>query len=140
MNKKNLILSVLGFGVVALVGIWYFIFWQPTHSERNLGNEEAIVINPSKIVKEFQTNEDVSFKKYQNKVVEVTGKITEIKKNQDGFYELYFETGDAFNGLHCTLKDKKPIELKAGTEVTAKGILNGFLSDVIIIEAIITKP
>ena len=103
-------------------------------------NESERIISAVDIVKEYQANEDASNKKYLNKAVEVTGELLEAQKNEVGNPVLSIKGVDAFSGVSCTLKGTTPVELKAGTTVTVKGVVTGFLSDVTIIEAIITKP
>ena len=139
MNKKNVILGILLIGVVAIIGVWYFIFYRPTHFKRDVTDEKAIVITAKDIVKEFQSNEAEANKKYLNKAVEITGEVVECKKDQEGHPTVTLKSDDAFSNVQVTLKGDKQLEAKGGSTITIKGIVNGNLSDVIIIEAVVTK-
>ncbi|MFP5039710.1 OB-fold protein [Parasediminibacterium sp. JCM 36343] len=139
MDKKKIVIGVLLAGVIGLIGVWYFIFYKPTHFKRDVADEQAIVVTAKDIVKEFQANEAAANKKYLNKAVEVTGEVTEAKKDQDGKPTVTLKSDDSFSNVFCTLKGDKLLEAKGGTTISVKGIVTGFLSDVVIIDAIVTK-
>ena len=139
MNKKNIILGVLLVGVLAVVGVWYFIFYRPTHFKRDVADETAIIVTAKDIVKEFQANESGANKKYLNKAVEITGEVSETKKDQEGKPTVTLKSDDAFSNIFVTLKGDTQLEVKGGSTITIKGIVTGFLSDVVVIDAIVTK-
>lgn len=137
MVKKWLIAGVV-VACVGGLGVWYFVFVLPT-KKKDIRNADAIPVIAKAIVKEFQENEQASNTKYLNKVIEVTGEVLEIKKNQEGKPLVSLKSDDSFSNVSITLRDAKELDLKIGTTITAKGILTGFLSDVVIIEGVITK-
>lgn len=139
MNKKNLVIGAIVAAIIGVVGVWYFVFYKPTHSKRDVADEVAIQVTAKDIATEFETDEQKATTKYTNKAIEVTGELVENKKNESGFPVLTLKgtPGDIPKNINCTLKDNKPVEIKSGTTITVKGILNGNMSDVIIIEAIV---
>lgn len=136
--KKKIILSGLLVAVTAGIGIWYFIFYKPTHFKRDVADEQAITITAKQIVKNFQSNEDSANKIYLNKAIAITGEVLEAKKNQDGKPTVTLKSDDSFSNIYCTLKDDAG-QIQGGSTITVKGICTGFLSDVVIIDAIIIK-
>lgn len=136
--KKKIILSGLLVAGIAGIGIWYFIFYKPTHFKRDVADEQAITITAKQIVKNFQSNEDSANKIYLNKAIAITGEVLEAKKNQDGKPTVTLKSDDSFSNIYCTLKDDAG-QIQGGSTITVKGICTGFLSDVVIIDAIIIK-
>jgi hypothetical protein len=136
--KKKLFISALVVIALGIVSIWFFVFYKPTHFKRNIANEKGIQVTSEAIVKAYTANEDSARILYGGKVLEVTGPVLEVKKNEEGNATVTLKSGDSFSNVYCTLKDKAPL-LSTGAVITIKGICTGFLSDVVIIDAIIVK-
>lgn len=136
--KKKIILVALLAAVLGGIGVWYFIFYKPTHFKRDVTDEQAINITAIQIVKNFQANEDSANKLYLNKAIAITGEVIDATKNQDGKPTVTLKSDDSFSNIYCTLKDNSR-EIQGGSIITVKGICTGFLSDVVIIDAIIVK-
>ena len=136
--KKKIILSVLLIFITAILAVWFFIFYKPTHFKRDASAEKAITITAKEIVKAFQTNEANANTLFLNKAVEISGEVSEIKKDQTGKSTVMLKSDDAFSNVFVTLKeeDKQP---QVGNNIIVKGICTGFLSDVVIIDAIIVS-
>ena len=137
--KKKIILGVLLIGALSLIGVWYFVFYRPTHHVRDIANEDAIVVSAKDIVKEFQTNESTSNTKYLNKVAEITGEVVEAKKDQTGKPTVTLKSDDSFSNVFVTLRGDKQLEVKGGATITIRGVVTGFLSDVVVNDGIVTK-
>lgn len=135
--KKRIILFIFII-IVALSGIYFFLFNTVSQTQRNLQNEKGITISAKTIVKEFQINEAAANAKYLNKAVEVNGEIAEVKTDQTGNFTITLKSDDAFANVFCTLKAGS-MQPKAGTTITVKGICTGFLSDVVLNEAVTTN-
>ncbi len=137
--KKKLIIAVLLVGVLSFVGVYYFVFYRPTHHVRDIANESAIVVSAKDIVKEFQTNESASNTKYLNKVAEISGEVLEAKKDQTGKPTVTLKSDDSFSNVFVTLRGDKQLEVKGGATITIRGVVTGFLSDVVINDGIVVK-
>jgi len=133
--KKNIILSILLLLIVILTATWFFLFFKPTHFKRDVTDEQGIVTTASVIVTEYKTNEQAANHKYLNKAVELTGEITALNHDQSGNTTLILNSGDPMSNVFVTLKKTANIPIN-GTTVKIKGICTGFLSDVVIIDAI----
>lgn len=86
----------------------------------------------------FEEDEAQANKLYLDKVLEISGKITEITANQDMTPIIVLETENMVFGIRCTMNDSET-KVQVGEAVTIKGICTGYLSDVVITNAIVIK-
>jgi hypothetical protein len=135
---KKILLSGSIIIVLAAIAIWFFIFYKPTHFKRNVANEQAIAVAAKDIVKAYQTSEANANTKYLNKTISVSGEVSDVKNDQDKNLTVTLKSEDPMSNVFCTLKSpsEKPT---VGSTITIKGICTGFLSDVVVNEAIIVK-
>ena len=114
MNKKFriIVFSIIAIVIIAFITFNYVIYG----GARNLSTEEtAFTVSSKSIANEFATNIDVSNKKYLEKAVVVTGKITNIKGT-----EVIID-----NSIVCTL-NSLDASLKKGQTITLKGRVVGY--------------
>ncbi|MFY7900951.1 MAG: OB-fold protein [Chitinophagaceae bacterium] len=135
--KKKIILGVIAAIIVGAVGVWYFVFYRPTHFRRSVESENAVVITAKDIVKEFQTNEDSAYAKYNNKAIEVSGVVQQATTDSTGTTILLL-SDDPMSNVSCRLKTVEN-NIQSGANITVKGLFTGFIGDVQLNEAIITK-
>ncbi len=134
--KKKILTAITLVIIASAVGTWYYVFVYSNTHHRDVTNEEGIAVTAKDLVKEFQTNETAANNKYLNKAVEVIGEVSETKTDQAGNITIVLKSDDAFSNVFCTLKSGNP-QPKQGAKVAVKGICNGFLSDVVLNEAIV---
>jgi hypothetical protein len=134
--KKKIIFGALIVVVLGVIGVWFFVFYAPTHFKRDVADEKGIQLTAAALVKAYQDNESNANALYLDKPLEIKGEISETKVDQVGNTTLTLKSEDAFASVFCTLKKANP-NLKPGQTVTVKGICTGFLSDVVLKEAII---
>ena len=135
MKKKILLASILVL-LISGISVWYYVFVYSKNHHRVVANEKGIAVAAREIVKEFQLNEKVANEKYLNKAVVVAGEVSDVKTDQAGQTTVTLKSDDAFSNVFCTLKsgNSKP---ELGKTIRVKGICNGFLSDVVLNEAIL---
>ncbi len=129
---KIILIGTLLFAVVTC-GVIYFIFNKP---HRDPASEISIQISSEELFKSYETNEAEANMLYLDKVLEVSGKIIEITSNQDHVPIIVLETENTFFGVRCTMQNSPLKEVK-GETITIRGICTGYLSDVIITNAIV---
>lgn len=134
--KQKIIIGALIAVVLGVVGVWFFVFYAPTHFKRDVADEKGIQLTAAALVKAYQDNESNANTLYLDKPLEIKGEIGETKVDQVGNTTLTLKSEDAFASVFCTLKKADP-SLKTGQTVTVKGICTGFLSDVVLKDAII---
>jgi hypothetical protein len=135
MSKKTVllisILIVLGIGGGVVYKMWNKPFKDPLEGT-------AIKVTAIQLFNDFSTNEANAQKKYVSesqgdKTVEITGKINEIGKNEDGetFYNL--QTSDEMFGVKCIIKNGEEMKnAKVGDTITVRGFCDGYNMDVIV--------
>lgn len=134
--KKKLLIATLITLVLGFVAVWFFVFYAPTHFKRDVADEKGIRITAAALVKAYQDNESNANALYLDKPIEIKGEISDTKVDQAGNTTVSLKSEDAFASVFCTLKKAAP-GLKIGQTITIKGICTGFLSDVVLKEAII---
>jgi hypothetical protein len=134
--RKRILISVVALIVTGAFGVWYYVFQYSKTHHRSVESEEATYISPSQIVKEFETNENVADAKYLNKTIELRGIVLKKDKDQAGNTTITLASGDPLANIFCTLKPGIAIK-RANSVVVVKGICTGFLSDVVLNDAIL---
>lgn len=133
MKKRKRILLILGVLFVIAAGIGGYIY-----KEYNRTHEDTADIKPdysvgaADIITEFESNETVSNKKYWDKVLEATGTVKDIAKDERGFYSVILGDTSSMSSVRCSmdsLHNKEAASLQKGNTVTMKGICTGFNAD-----------
>lgn len=135
--KIKVVLSVFLVGLFLAAGVWYYVFVCAKNHHRSAADETCIVVSAGNIVKEYQANEAASNTKYLNKALQISGLVSEVKKDQIGNTTVTIKSEDPFASVFCTLTDKETALPVVGKQVSVKGICTGFLSDVVIADAVL---
>jgi flagellar basal body-associated protein FliL len=138
MNKWIRIILAVAV-VCAITGgiIAYRIFNKP---HRDVNQETGVQLTARQLFDAFKANEQQANNKYLDKAIQLTGEIADISKNQEGNIVVNFKTGDPLVMINCTFKTD-PGNLKAGQNITFKGICTGYIPDanVVINEGVLVK-
>lgn len=79
----------------------------------------------------FEADEKAALEKYEGKVIQLSGKIVELKRTEKGT-NLTLEAEDAMlGGVNCTFGQLDE-ELKEGESILLKGRCQGFLMNVVL--------
>lgn len=84
------------------------------------------------LIHEYETGDSVVNKKYNGKVIEVTGYVKNIEKDQEGFYTVVLGDSSSQSSVRCsmdTIHGKDAASLVAGSSATLRGSCNGFNKD-----------
>jgi hypothetical protein len=134
-NWKKILFTVIILIIVVGLCYAYYIWNKPA---RDVSKETGIQITATALFDSFTNNEQRADARFLNKAIEVSGKVTSVKKNQAGATVVYLESSDPVFGVNCTFK-QDPGTIEKGATITFKGICTGYLSDVILNEGIIVK-
>jgi len=115
------------------VAIWFYT----NKPNRTVADERGMEITAVQLVKDYQADEAAANTKYLDKVLQVSGTITEVSKNQEGKPTVLLSSEDAMTSVFCTLKDE--VSLTPGATISIKGFCSGMLSDVRIREAVVVR-
>jgi len=133
--KRSYIIIVALLLILSVVWIVFSTYNKP---HRDPLSEESIKISATELFHSYENDEAAANGLYLDKVLEISGKISEITTNQELIPIVALETENPMFGIRCTMEDAT-INSKLGDSVTIKGICTGYLSDVIIIKAILVK-
>lgn len=138
MTKKTIILIILLAMIAVCVCVVAYL-WNKPH--RTAEDEKPFVtLSANALFTEFSTDEVAAFEKYRDKVIQVSGEVSEIKFDASGNTDVVLVTDDILGTVVCTLMSGATAEgLAAGMTVDLKGICNGFLSDVLLNQGVIVQ-
>jgi uncharacterized protein HemX len=118
MLKKILVVVLIV--VAAGAGTGWYLWNKP---RRSAENSRGIAIAANDLEKAYAANEKLADSLYMNKVLEVSGKVTEVSTDLDTNVVVTLQTEDGA-GILCTLKDKKSSATK-GQSISIKGFCSG---------------
>jgi hypothetical protein len=133
--KKILIIG----GLLALFGAAVgFYFYNKPH--QNIRSAKAdFTVTATELFNAFETDETAANEKYLGKIIEVTGTVQEVKKDEEGKTGVTLEGGGMMFGVICKLDDfsePKRTEFTQGEQVTLKGECTGMLMDVVLVRCV----
>lgn len=134
MKKWSVI--IVGFLAIAVIGFYATKWYLRSKPKRDVVQETAVNVTAQVLWDAYNTNEFVADSLYNNKAVQVTGKVKKISQNQDGNTVVLLETGDPIFGVNCTFKET-PKNIAEGANITFKGICTGFISSVTIKDGVL---
>jgi hypothetical protein len=116
----------------------YHLYVKPHQSAA--GESADFTIDADSLYQQYQTNEHLADQKYLGKVIEVSGKLSEIQHS--GSTEIWILSPQpGGGGINCQLfaGTKPDPEPKSGDPVTVKGRCTGFLMDVNLADCVLRK-
>ena len=121
---KSIILAVIIVAFAFAVGIWYVFTQKFTDTEKEKAD---YTINAFDLIKEFKNNDSLANKKYAEKIITVTGLVTEVEAADT---TVNIKMADTTSGSYAifafqqqNLTEAKAI--KEGDKVSIKGSCSG---------------
>jgi DNA/RNA endonuclease YhcR with UshA esterase domain len=138
--KVKLAIAV-GISILLLIGaaVGWNLYNKPHEGVKNV--EADMRMSAADLFNDFQRNENVANKKYLNKVIEVTGIVSEVQ-NANGSQIILLSSADDMGGVSCQLTNdehNKKIQIKKSTKITVKGKCSGYLMDVNLVDCVLVK-
>jgi hypothetical protein len=133
LMMKKILLVIL---VIAVVGVGAGIYlWNKAPAK--VEDSASSAINADDLAIAFTTNEQQANGKFLNKVLDVSGTIAEVTKNQDGKTVITLGVAsDPLSGIQCTMRESR-VKAEVGKPVTIKGFCNGYTLVVLLSDCII---
>jgi hypothetical protein len=138
--KKIWITLLVIIAVIALLllGGYLYVRYMP---EKSMSKQASDFSMPAtKLAEEFEADLSASNNKFIDRVVEVTGVISEISTDQNNSIVFILRENEAPTGVLCTVSEKntqKAERYKVGDTVVLKGICTGMLFEVVLNKCII---
>lgn len=137
---KKIILSAIIIILVGAAAGYYYVFVYSKNKKFDMENAESISIDATALVKSFQDNEANANQLYLDKVLLIKGSVGSTAKTQAGENTITLSSEDPFSSVLATLDSTESKTTKVGDTLLLKGFCKGFLSDVVITNAIIKQP
>jgi hypothetical protein len=134
----KIILIVIFIIAVLLAGVYLYLRFMP---EKSISNQKAdFSLSATKLAEEYETNSTGSDRKFIDRIIEVTGVISEITIDQKNSVVFILSDKASSTGVLCTLNEKfhkKINRYKIGDTITVKGTCSGMLFEVVLNKCII---
>ena len=134
MKKITLLIGLLA---VIGIGIGVMIYNKPHQDIQSARTD--ISIAASDLFATYETDEASANTKFLDKMIEVKGKVLEVKKDEEGNIGVTLDGGGMMFGVICkldNLTEHKRTDFPVGEEVTFKGICTGVLMDVVLVRCV----
>lgn len=136
----KVLLIIVASVTILLAGIYLFLRFMP---EKSVSKQEAnFTLNATDLANEYNLNPEGSDKKFIDRIIQVTGVISEISTDQNNSIVFVLQDKNSSTGVLCTLDEKnakKASNYKIGSTVTIKGTCSGMLFEVVLHKCIIVK-
>ena len=126
-------------GLLAIIGagVGYMMYNKP---HKDIKSTKAdITISAEELFTAYEADETAANTKFLDKMIEVKGKVLEVKTDEEGNTAVSLEGGGMMFGVICNLdalSEHKRTEFQTGEEVTFKGICTGLLMDVVLVRCV----
>ncbi len=132
---KKLLLAILILGILG-AAVGFYFYNKPL--EAMAGQRADFKMSAEELYNAFDNDEEAANARYLGKVIEVTGKVLEVKPDEEGKTGILLDAGGMF-GVNCKLDDlaEHPRESFAeGEEITLKCNCTGKLMDVVLVRCV----
>jgi tRNA_anti-like len=127
MSKKKTIWTIILLAVAA--GAFYG-YKQYTRTNKDLAKVKAdVTITADTLITEYSTNDSVANKKYLGKIVEVTGNVKKIEKDEKGYYTVVLGDTASLSSVRCSMDSvhqQDAARLAVGSSAILRGACTGF--------------
>lgn len=135
MNWKKVLLVILVV-IVAAVSYGLYEYFRPNAKTVDL--QPDVVITAVDLYNNYEENEDSANIHYLNKVIEVSGMVSDVKTDTSGIV-VTIDGGNGMFGISCSLQktDEEIMKPEKHTPITIRGICTGMLMDVVLTRCVI---
>ena len=130
MKKKLIIIGAI-LAVLAIIGgsIGLYMFYKPAKDFSK--SKVDVELTSAGLFNEFLKDQNSATNKYvsTDKTIEISGKISEIKKNDDGTIMIILDAGNPDGDLQCNLTNEespKASKYATGSMIKIKGQCTGY--------------
>jgi hypothetical protein len=138
MKRTWIFISIALLGVVIILSLKYVF----NSDKINVKTQKSdFVIGARELFYDFESNETQATNKYLNKIIQVHGNIGKIIQTPDKKSVVILKDKNEFFGINCMITDKefRFESLKEGDSVSVRGVLKGYLNDVILSDCAFIK-
>lgn len=124
--------------MVIVAGVGYGVYEYFRTNARTADLDANVKISAIDLYNAFTDNETLADSLYLMQVIQVTGKVADIKEDTSGIIIL-LDGGNGMFGISCGLQktDEEVKKVEKDSEITIKGICTGMLMDVVLTRCVI---
>jgi hypothetical protein len=131
--KTHLKISLIVITFLFLTGIAAGLYFYNLKSANLAKVKPDFIVSASDLQKSFESDEKAASAKYINKIIEIRGKISSVKKGENNTVNVTLETGNALSSVIGTFPGVTDSSVfKPGEEIVFRGQCSGFLMDVLL--------
>ncbi|MCW3111519.1 MAG: hypothetical protein JWQ09_6025 [Segetibacter sp.] len=119
-TKRNIFVSIFGLVIIAAI-IGFYLF---NKEGPDIKNANAAKIAATDLYATFSKDTVAAKQMYFEKILEVSGVVTQLTKNQQSQPIILLKTATDEASINCTMEDTA-VNLKAGDQISIKGICTG---------------
>lgn len=136
MKRKKIIWTIILTLLVVIAGAGYYAYKEYNRKNKDLKHEKAdFSLAATDLINEFAANDTASNAKYLGKVVEVSGLIKDIVKDEKGYYTIVIGDTTSMSSVRCSMDSAHNADaglVSKGNPVSMKGICTGYMSDALL--------
>lgn len=137
--KRNLktVIVITAILVIAVASAGYYFY---NLKPKDLGKiKPDFYVTSAELQRSFEEDENVAISKYVDKVIEVSGEVSDIKRGENSTTNICLKTDNNFSSVICTLtSDVIPEEIRVGSRIVIRGVCSGYLMDVLLNNCVIS--
>jgi cytochrome bd-type quinol oxidase subunit 1 len=118
-KKILMVIVVVAAVVVAVTGYRMY-----NKGPVNVADAEAIKATPAALYTSYTLDSAAAQKKYDGKVLELTGQITDVSENSQKQQVILLKTSSSGGNINCTMEESVA-GARAGDNITIRGICSG---------------
>jgi hypothetical protein len=136
MTRRTSIILVVALLCLIVAGTGYYLYNKPRTAASAARTDKQITA--LKLYSDFTKDEKWANRNYVNKVLEVTGTVTDVQKTGNAVSVLLAGDVNGMGGVNCSIVPATDGALpQVGESVLIKGMCTGLLMDVSIVDATI---
>lgn len=122
-TKRNIFLIFIA--IIVIAAIIGFAIWNQPH--RDIKDATALKTTAVLLYKNLTKDSANMKSKFINKVVDVSGEVKNVLKNQKGDQIILLKTDISGGSVNCTMEEKTS-NVKPGDTISIKGICSGYIN------------
>jgi hypothetical protein len=130
MSRKKTIVFII---LIVAAGVAWYGYKEFSRTNKDLGKVRPdITVTMSAIISEYETSDSAANGKYLGKVVEVSGTVKEVNKDDGGYYTVVLGDAGNLSAVRCsmdTTHQEDAAQLAAGSSAIVRGACTGFNKD-----------
>lgn len=123
--KTRKILFIAVIAVITVVAVTVYMMWNKPH--KNVKDADAVKITAVDLYNSFITDSLRANTFYGDKIVLVSGEVSQVSQNQQAQQIILLKTGVNGAFINCTMEGKAA-DCKTGEKISIQGICSGYIA------------